>query len=99
MGFELEQPADDYAQRRLEQLELRFRRAQLVLASSQVQYQAMRHAHGVCQTELTQALNRVRRAREQLSDILSTIEFLEDQRYSEPAVRHVDDTPNVASTT
>jgi hypothetical protein len=99
VGFELEQPDDDYAQRRLEQLELRFRRAQFGLASAQVQFQSLRHTHGASQSELTQALNRVRRAREQLNDILSTIEFLEDHRYTEPAVRRLDDAPSTAPTT
>jgi hypothetical protein len=96
MGFELVQD-DDYAQRR-QQLESRFRHAQFLLAGAQVQYQSLRHAHGASQSELTQALNRVRRTREQLNDILSTIEFLEDQHYVAPVVRHVDDTPNAAST-
>jgi chromosome segregation ATPase len=97
MGFELEQD-DDYAQRRLQQLESRFRRAQFVLAGAQVQYSSLRHAHGASQSELTQALNRIRRAREQLNDILSTIEFLEDQHCVAPVVQRVDDTPNAAST-
>ena len=95
MGFELEQD-DDYAQRRLEQLELRHRRAQFVLAGAESQYQSLRQTAGTSQSELTRAVNRLRRAREQLEDILSTIEFLEDQSYSALAVRRIDDAPHVA---
>jgi hypothetical protein len=97
MGFELEQD-DDYAQRRLEQLELRYRRAQFVLAGAQSQHQALCNTFGVPQSEMIRSVNRLRRAREQLEDILSTIEFLEDQNYSALAVRRISDTPHIAST-
>lgn len=90
MGFELEQD-DNYAQRRLERLELRYRRAQFILGGVQAQYNALRKQPGVSQSELTQSVNRLRRAREQLEDILSTIEFLEDQNYSALAVRRLDE--------
>jgi septal ring factor EnvC (AmiA/AmiB activator) len=96
MGFDLE-PEDDYAQRRLERLELRYRRAQFVLAGAHAQYHALRKTVGVTEGQLTEAINRVRRAREQLEDILSTIEFLEDQSYSAPAVRKLGG-PNATST-
>jgi chromosome segregation ATPase len=97
MGFELEQD-DSFAQSRLERLELRYRRVQFVLSGAQAQYQSMRRQPGVHQSELTQAINRIRRAREQLEEILSTIEFLEDQKYSALAVRRLDDAPNASST-
>ena len=78
MGFDLE-PDDDYAQRRIERLEMRYRRAQYILAGAQAQYHALRKSIGVPEGRLIQSINRVRRAREQLEDILSTIEFLQDQ--------------------
>jgi hypothetical protein len=89
MGFELEQD-DDYAQRRLERLELQYRRAQSNLEAMQIRYHSLRRIPGISQSELTQSINHVCRAREQLEDILSTIEFLEDQQYSALAVRHID---------
>jgi chromosome segregation ATPase len=97
MGFELEQD-DNYAQRRLERLELRYRRAQLALASTQAQYHLLRKNPAVSQSELTQSVNQLRRAREQLEDILSTIEFLEDQGYSALAVGRLEDAANASST-
>jgi septal ring factor EnvC (AmiA/AmiB activator) len=96
MGFELEHD-DDYAQRRLERLELRYRRAQFVLEGLQSQHQSLRRLPGVSQQELSQSINRVHRAREQLEDILSTIEFLEDQHYSAVAVRSIDDATDARS--
>jgi|HubBroStandDraft_4_1064222.scaffolds.fasta_scaffold292909_2 chromosome segregation ATPase len=89
MGFELEHD-DDYAQRRLEQLELHYRRAQSNLDAMQLRYHSLRNVPGVSRSELTQSINHLRRARAQLEDILSTIEFLEDQHYSALAVRHID---------
>jgi septal ring factor EnvC (AmiA/AmiB activator) len=86
MGFELESD-DDYAQRRLERLEVRYRRAKYVLAGAQAQYHALRKTTDATEGQLIQSVNRVRRAREQLEDILSTIEFLEDQNYHGPSVR------------
>jgi hypothetical protein len=97
MGFELEQD-DDYAQRRLERLELRYRRAQFLFAGAQTQYHSLCQSLGVSQNELTQSVNRLRRAREQLEDILSAIEFVEDQNYSALALRRLNDAPNATST-
>jgi septal ring factor EnvC (AmiA/AmiB activator) len=96
MGFELESD-DDYAQRQLERLGVRYRRAKYVLAGAQAQYHAVRKTVGATEGQLIQSVNRVRRAREQLEDILSTIEFLEDQQYRERAVRPLN-RPGASST-
>jgi septal ring factor EnvC (AmiA/AmiB activator) len=78
MGLDLESE-ENYAQRRIERLEIHYQRAQCALAGAQAQYQALRKTVGASEAQLTQSINRVRRAREQLEDILSTIEFLQDQ--------------------
>jgi hypothetical protein len=88
MGLDLE-PDDDYSQRRMQQLENRHRRAQFILTGAQTRYQALADTYGVSDAELRQAGYRVKRARQQLEDILSTIEFLEDQNFSEVAIRRV----------
>lgn len=88
MGLDLEFE-DDYSQRRMQRLENRYRRAQFILTGAQAQYQVLSNTYGVSEAELTQAQHRVKRAREQLEDILSTIEFLEDQSFSEVAMRQV----------
>jgi septal ring factor EnvC (AmiA/AmiB activator) len=88
MGLDLEQD-DDYAQRRMQHLESRYRRAQFILTGAQAQYQGLRNTFGTMEAELIQARHRVKRAREQLEDILSTIEFLEDQSYSPMAFSRV----------
>jgi hypothetical protein len=85
MGLDLESE-DNYAQRRIERLEIHYQRAQYALAAAQAQYHALRKT-GAPEAQLTQTINRVRRAREQLEDILSTIEFLQDQGYHTLAVR------------
>jgi hypothetical protein len=78
MGFELESD-DDYLQRRMEGLHSRFRRAQFVLNGVLAQHHTLRKTPGVLPLQLMQSDDRVRRAQEQVEDILSTIEFLEDQ--------------------
>jgi septal ring factor EnvC (AmiA/AmiB activator) len=88
MGLDLESE-DDYAQRRIERLEMRYRHAQYLLDGAQAQYHALRKTVGASEAQLTQSINRVRRAREQLEDILSTIEFLQDQGYHALAVRRL----------
>lgn len=88
MGLELEFE-DDYSQRRMQRLENRYRRAQFILSGAQAQYQALSNTYGVTEAELTSARHRLKRAREQLEDILSTIEFLEDQSFSEIAMRQI----------
>jgi septal ring factor EnvC (AmiA/AmiB activator) len=81
MGFDLEQE-DSYAQRRKEYVEHRYRRAQFILADAQTQRRALHNTYGATAAQLAQAGYRVRRAQEQLEDILSTLEFLEDQHCS-----------------
>jgi hypothetical protein len=88
MGFDLESD-DDYALRRMESLENRYRRAQFILRGAQMQYNTLRDIPGTTNEQLAQGIYRIRRAREQVEDILSTIEFLEDQHYSAIAVRRV----------
>lgn len=70
---------DEYMQRRLERLELRLRRARFVLAGAQAAYQALRETPAAGGLQLRQALQRVEQAQEQLVDIQSAVEFLEDQ--------------------
>lgn len=88
MGFDLELE-DGYAQRRKEYVEHRYRRAQFILADAQTQYQALRNTYGATPSQLNQAGYRVGRARQQLEDILSTLEFLEDQHCSAIALSRV----------
>lgn len=88
MGSDLESD-DQYALRRMENLEGRYRRAKFILSNAQMQYSTLRDIPGTSNQQLTQAIYRMRRASEQLEDILSTIEFLEDQYYSAIAVRRV----------
>ena len=76
MAFDRESD-DDYARRRIERLEMSYRRAQCVLAGAQAQYYTLRKTAGTSEAQLTDSINRLHRAREQVEDILSTIEFLE----------------------
>jgi len=73
------QTEDDFAQRRLQRLELRYRRAHFVLAGAQAVYESLRAMPGAGELRLRQALERVEQAQELLVDIQSTIEYLEDQ--------------------
>jgi len=70
---------DDYMQRRLERLELRLRRARFILAGAQAAYQSLREMPAASELQRRQAQYRLEQAQEQLVDIQSTIEFLEDQ--------------------
>jgi len=88
MGFDLESD-EEYALRRMESLESRYRRAQLILRNAQMQYNTLRDMPGTSSEQLAQAIYRVQRASEQVEDVLSTIEFLEDQHCSAIAVRRV----------
>jgi chromosome segregation ATPase len=78
MSFDLEMD-DDLAQRRLQRLEHRYRRAQNVLAGAQANYGSLREARGVGEVQLQQALRRVQRAQQELADIHSAIELAEHQ--------------------
>jgi chromosome segregation ATPase len=72
-------PNDDYLQRRLERLDLRYRRARFILTGAQAAYASLRERPGAAELQLRQAWQRVEQAQEHLVDIQSTIEFLEDQ--------------------
>jgi len=69
------QTHDDFTQRRLQRLELRYRRAHFVLAGAQAAYESLRATPGAGELRLRQALQRV----ELLVDIQSAIEYLEDE--------------------
>jgi hypothetical protein len=73
------QNQDDFTQRRLQRLELRYRRAQFVLAGAQAVYDSLRALPIVDELQLRQAQQRVEQTRELLVDIQCTIEYLEDQ--------------------
>jgi hypothetical protein len=73
------QTHDDFTQRRLERLELRYRRARFVLAGAQTAYKSLRATPGAGELRLRQALQRVEQAQELVVDIQSAIEYLEDQ--------------------
>jgi hypothetical protein len=74
-----QQNQDDFKQRRLQRLELRYRRAQFVLAGAQAVYDSLHAMPVVDELRLRQALQRVGQTRELLLDIQCTIEYLEDQ--------------------
>jgi hypothetical protein len=88
MAFDAE-PEDDYTRRRIERLEMSYRRAQGVLAGAQAQYYTLRKTLGTSEAQLTDSINRLHRAREQVEDILSTIEFLEDPVYRAAAAHRM----------
>ena len=73
------QTHDDFTQRRLQRLELRYRRAHFVLAGAQAAYESLRATPGAGELRLRQALQRVDQAQELLVDIQSAIEYLEDE--------------------
>ncbi|HEX2791135.1 MAG TPA: hypothetical protein VHN17_11950 [Steroidobacteraceae bacterium] len=74
-----QQNQDDFTQRRLQRLELRYRRAQFVLAGAQTVYESLRAMPDADELRLRQTLQRVEQARELLLDIQCTIEYLEDE--------------------
>jgi hypothetical protein len=79
------QNQDDFTQRRLQRLELRYRRAQFVLAGAQAICDSLRAQPVVDELQLRQAQQRVEQTRELLLDIQCTIEYLEDQeRVAQP---------------
>jgi hypothetical protein len=73
------QNQDDFKQRRLQRLELRYRRAQFVLAGAHAVYDSLRAMPHADELRLRQALQRMEQAQELLVDIQCTIEYLEDQ--------------------
>jgi len=78
MSFDLELD-DDLAQRRLQRLEHRYRRAQNVLAGARAHYGSLGTVQGVSEFKLRQAQQRVDRAQQELADIQSAIELMEQQ--------------------
>lgn len=70
---------DEFRQRRLQRMQLRQRRAHFVLAGARAAYQALRERPGADELALRQALQRIERAQEQLLDVQSTLEYLEDE--------------------
>ena len=80
MSFDFE-PDDDLAQRRLQRLEHRYRRAQNTLAGAQAVYGSLREMPGVNDLKLQQALKQVERAQQQLVDLQMAIELVEDHEY------------------
>lgn len=78
MRFDL-QPDEDVAERRLQRLEHRYRRAQNVLAGALAVHASLRELPGVSDLKLQQALELVERAQRQLADLQSAIELAEDQ--------------------
>jgi hypothetical protein len=73
------QNQDEFKQRRLQRLELRYRRAHFVLTGAQAVYDSLRAAPVVDELRVRQALQRVEQTQELLVDIQCTIEYLEDQ--------------------
>jgi hypothetical protein len=76
---------DDFTQRRLQRQELRYRRAQMVLAGAQAAYESLRDTPYADESRLRQALQRIDQAQEALVDIQSVIECLEDRENVTPA--------------
>lgn len=75
------QTQDDFAQRRLQRLQLRYRRAHFGLAGARALYESLRAMPGAGELRLRQALQRVEQAQELLVDSQSTIEYLEDPEH------------------
>jgi hypothetical protein len=71
-------PQDEFTQRRVQRLELRYRRAHFVLAGAQTVYESLRELPHADPLRLDQARQRIERAQESLLDIQSIIEYLED---------------------
>lgn len=78
MSFDLEFD-DDLAQRRLQRLEHRYRRAQNVLAGARALYGNLRELPAASESQLHQALLQVERAQRNLADIQFDIELAEAQ--------------------
>jgi hypothetical protein len=93
MGSELE--LDGYLQCRMEHLERNYRRTRFILADAKAQYRYLSHTPGIPESRLAESRLRVMRARDQLEDILSAIEFIEDQSYSALTVQRVGLTESV----
>jgi hypothetical protein len=78
MSFDL-RPDEDFAQRRLQRLEHRYRRAQNALAGARAVHASLRELPGISDLKLQQALRLVERAQQHLADLQNAIELAEDQ--------------------
>jgi chromosome segregation ATPase len=78
MSFDLE--SGDFAERRLQRLENRYRRAQNTLAGARAVYGSLRELSGASELQLHQALQQVERAQRQLVDLQAAIELAEQQQ-------------------
>jgi hypothetical protein len=78
MSFDMES-ADDFAQRRIQRLEHRYRRAHNALAGARAIYESLREVPGTTELQLHQASLQVERAQQVLRDIQSDIELCEDE--------------------
>lgn len=77
MSFDLD--SDEVLERRLQQLEHRFRRAQNALAGARASYGSLREMPGATALQLHLALQRVQRAQAQLAELQRAIELVEDR--------------------
>jgi len=78
MSFEMEFD-DDLAQRRLQRLENRYRRAQNALAAARAEYGELCQPSVAGEIRLYRALQKVERAERLVADIRFDMEFLEAQ--------------------
>lgn len=77
MSFDME--LEEYVERRLRRLELRYRSAQSSLAEARAVYASLHEALDATDLQRHQAQLRVQRAARQLADIQSAIELVEDE--------------------
>jgi hypothetical protein len=78
MSFEMEFD-DDLAQRRLQRLEHRYRRAQNALAGARAEYGSLCQPSAASESRLHRALQKVERAAHLVADIRFDMDFLEAQ--------------------
>jgi chromosome segregation ATPase len=71
-------PDEDFAQRRLQRLESRYRRAQNALAGARAVHASLCELPGVSDQKVQQAFDLVERAQRHLADLQNAIELAED---------------------
>ena len=81
MSFDLESDMD-FAERRLQRLEHRFRRAQNALAGAQAIYGALRETPSAKEHQLHHALLQVQQAQRNLADLQSAIELADTHEHA-----------------
>jgi hypothetical protein len=79
MSFDLESDMD-FAERRLQRLEHRFRRAQNALAGARAVYGALRETPSAKAHQLHHALLQVQQAQRYLIDLQTSIDLAEEQQ-------------------